>query len=692
MDAFVAASLPKKSASLRAEADRRTLIRRVYFDLIGLAPSPEEVATFIADRDPKAYDRLVDRLLASPHYGERWGRHWLDVAGFAESSMFIGDVTRQGFWRYRDYVIRAFNADKPFDQFITEQLAGDELFNWRTADEFTPEQIDQLAATGFLRCPPDATDNQAITQMDKRYIAQQSAVEVSMKALLGLTINCVRCHDHKFDPIQQEEYYRLIAIFQPAYDPEQWLPGIWSEANAGPLRAIPLLPAAGRRRTMAESPGWFDERVKLADRQRYEIERPFRDRWLRERLTEVSDEVAHQRLATLLDTPAAQRTEADEDFCIAEARRLGLTEEKFKELYPEVARQKEEVKARLDELKTRNKEVFKDVIWATFDTTTAPTPARFLKRGNYESPGQVVEPGVISVLDQPDRTARFGLPPGDWTSGRRLALARWLTHPHHPLVARVMVNRIWHYHFGTGIVATPDDFGARGARPVNQSLLDWLAVEFVESGWSVKHLHRLILSSATYRQETALRQRDHKTKETFPAAFVPGPRRLEAGAIRDTMLEVSGQLDTRLFGPSVPTERRSDGAFDIKQGHAERFRRTVYIHTRRTYVPTFLTLFDEPQMDTNWPRRSASAIAQQALALMNDSFVLECAAAMARRVLAEGGNSFEGRLQRAFALAYQRAPSTEEVKTFRNTTVGAENPWPTICQALISASEFLYVD
>jgi hypothetical protein len=397
----------------------------------------------------------------------------------------------------------------------------------------------------------------------------------------------------------------------------------------------------------------------------------------------------------LLGTPAAQRTEADEDFVTAEARRLGLTEAKVKELYPEVEKQKAEVKARLDELKARNKEVFKDVIWATFDSTTAPTPTHLLKRGNYETPGQVVEPGVIAVLDQPDRTARFNQPPGDWTSGRRLALARWLTHPQHPLVARVMVNRIWQYHFGTGIVATPDDFGARGARPANQALLDWLAAEFVESGWSVKHLHRLILNSATYRQETVLRERaranSKKVGQPSPA-FMPGPRRLEADAIRDAMLEVSGQLDRRFFGPSVPTERRGDGAFDIKQGHADRFRRTVYIHTRRTFVPTFLTLFDEPQMDTNWPRRSTSAIAQQALALMNDPFVLDCASAMARRVMSEGGDSFDGRLKRAFALAYQRAPSKEEVKTFQKLTVGAENPWPVICQALISASEFLYVD
>jgi hypothetical protein len=687
VDAFVSASLAEKSISIRAEADRRTLIRRVYFDLIGLPPSPEEVAAFVADRDPKAYERLVEHLLASPHYGERWGRHWLDVAGFAESSMFIGDVARQGFWRYRDYVIRAFNSDKPFNQFVIEQLAGDELFNWRAADEFTSEQIEQLTATGFLRCPPDATDNQAITQMDKRYIAQQSAVEVSMKALMGLTINCVRCHNHKFDPIKQEEYYRLIAVFQPAYDPEQWLPGIWSEANAGPLRAIPLLPAEARRKVMAESPGWFDERAKLTEQQRHGIERPFRDRWLREHLAEDTNAVARQRLATLLDTPAGQRTEADEDFCTAEAGRLGLTEAKVKELYPEVEKQKAEVKARLEELKARNKEVFKDVIWATFDTTTAPTPSHFLKRGNYETPGQVVEPGVIAVLDQPDRTARFDQTPGEWTSGRRLALARWLTHPQHPLVARVMVNRIWQYHFGTGIVATPDDFGARGARPVSQPLLDWLAAEFVESGWSVKHLQRLILNSATYRQETVSKN----AGKSLPA-FIPGPRRLEAEAIRDAMLEVSGQLDRKMFGPSVPTEKRSDGAFDIKKDHAERFRRTVYIHTRRTYVPTFLTLFDEPQMDTNWPKRSTSAIAQQALALMNDSFVLDCAAAMARRVKSEGGDSFESRLKRAFALAYQRAPSRDEVKTFQKLTTGVENPWPTICQALLSASEFFYVD
>ena len=264
-----------------------------------------------------------------------------------------------------------------------------------------------------------------------------------MKALLGLTINCVRCHDHKFDPIKQEEYYRLIAVFQPAYDPEQWLPGIWTESNVGPLRAIPLLPGAERRKVMAESRGWFDERLALAEQQSRGIQRPFRDQWLREHLGEITDETTRKRIAAVLDTPAAKRNEADEDFCTVEARRLGLTEEKVKELFPEVDKQKAAAKARVDELKARNKEVFKDVIWATFDTTTTPTPAHLLKRGNYETPGHEVQPGVIAAVDRPDRTARFDQAPGDWTSGRRLALARWLTHPEHPLVARVMVNRIW---------------------------------------------------------------------------------------------------------------------------------------------------------------------------------------------------------------------------------------------------------
>jgi hypothetical protein len=711
IDAFVAAKLAQHSAAIRPEADRRTLIRRAYFDLLGLPPSPEEVTAFVTDPDPRAFERLVDRLLESPHYGERWGRHWLDVAGFAESSMFIGDLPRQGFWRYRDYVIRAFNADKPYDQFVLEQLAGDELFNWRDTENFSDEQINLLAATGFLRCTPDATDNQAITQMDKRFAAQQSAVEVSMKALTGLTINCVRCHDHKFDPITQEEYYRVSAVFQPAYDPEQWLPAIWSGGWIGSLRVIPLLPGEERRQLMQESRKWFAEHKALSEQVRRGFEREYRDRWFKRNPAELGDETARAPLLAALETPADQRDEATEKQLAATAQRLELNGAKLRDLFPEYALRHAKATNRIEELK-QGTERFKDnVIWSLFDTTTSPSPARFLKRGNYETPAHEVTPGVIAVLDAPDRAARFDQPPpGDWTTGRRLELARWLTHPEHPLVARVMVNRIWQYHFGTGLVATPDDFGGRGSPPVSPELLDWLAAEFVEHGWRMKHIHRLVMGSATYRQATVASNRtrarpssskqidhddenDDEDDSSSPfAAFNPGPRRLEAGVIRDAMLEVGGRLDKRLFGPSVPTERRGDGSFDIKHGHADRLRRSVYIHTRRTYVPTFLTLFDEPQMDTNWPRRSTSAIAQQALALMNEPFVAECAQVFAARVLAEGGDTFAGRLERAFALVYQRAPSAEERALFQQGAAGSANPWPVICQALLGSSEFLYFD
>ena len=246
IDYFIQAKLEEEGLSFHEDADSRTLVRRVTYNLTGLPPEPEAVEAFANGHDSAAYDQLVDRLLASPRCGERWGRHWLDVAGYAESSYFIGDQIRPDFWRYRDYVIRAFNEDKPYDVFVQEQLAGDEMFDWRNTEDFTEDQVEKLVATGFLRSTPDATDNQPITQGEKIYATQQAVVEVSMKALLGLTLNCVRCHSHKYDPIPHEDYYKLTALFQPAFDPEQWVAGIWTRHYPGPIRAIPLTPNAER--------------------------------------------------------------------------------------------------------------------------------------------------------------------------------------------------------------------------------------------------------------------------------------------------------------------------------------------------------------------------------------------------------------------------------------------------------------
>ena len=619
IDALIAARLETSGLGIAPAADRRALIRRVHFDLIGLPPPPAEVESFVNDPDPAAYEHLVDRLLASPHHGERWGRHWLDVVGFAESAMFIGDPIRPGYWRYRDYVIRSLNEDKPFDRFLVEQLAGDELFDWSAAENLSPEQVDLLSATGFLRTTPDATDNQPITQMDKRHAAQQAAVEVSMRAVLGLTFQCARCHDHKFDPIRQEDYYRLLAVFGSAYDPEAWLAGIWTADRPGPLRAIPILPRDERNALMQDSRAW----------------------------------------------PAVKQDD--------EARRGAA--------------------------KKRNA-LYQDAIWCLFDVTTRPSATRLLRRGNYETPGEEVAPGVPAVLEDAARPVRFDRPPGEWTTGRRLALARWLTDPKHPLTARVIANRIWQYHFGTGLVSTPDDFGLRGAPPVNPELLDWLAADLIDGGWRLRRLHRAILLSAAYRQRT-MNEKGNEPRPALPPAYRPGPRRLEAGAIRDAMLDVAGSLDRRLLGPSIPTVRLKDGRFEVKKDHPDRNRRSIYISTRRTHVPTFLALFDEPIMDTNQPRRASSVIPQQALALLNGSFVLECAAGFARRVVEEGGATLEERLRWAYETAYGRPPSAEEADLFRDGLPprggGPEDPgdaafWRIACHAILASNEFLHVD
>ena len=338
------------------------------------------------------------------------------------------------------------------------------------------------------------------------------------------------------------------------------------------------------------------------------------------------------------------------------------------------------------------------MIWATFDVSTNSSPTHLLRRGEYEQPGPEVAPGVLSALD-PYGTFRILPPACSESTGRRLALARWLTRRDHPLTARVIVNRIWQYHFGTGLVATPDDFGARGARPTHPELLDWLAAELMDHNWSLKHIHRLILNSASYRQSshnprvTSGDSQSEKLLAQFPT------HRLEGEIVRDTMLELAGRLDTRLFGESIPTQRQADGRSIVSTNSPDRNRRSVYISTRRTTVPTFLSVFDMPAMDTNWPKRKDSVIPQQALALMNSSFVLDCAEQFARDVLHETAGSFNSALQRAFLLAYGRAPQQDEIDIFAKFSAtqkaagdNQEKIWTTICHALLSSNEFLYVD
>lgn len=701
IDYFIQAKLEEEGLSFHEDADSRTLARRVTYNLTGLPPEPEAVEAFANGHDSAAYDQLVDRLLASPRYGERWGRHWLDVAGYAESSYFIGDQIRPDFWRYRDYVIRAFNEDKPYDVFVQEQLAGDEMFDWRNTEDFTEDQVEKLVATGFLRSTPDATDNQPITQGEKIYATQQAVVEVSMKALLGLTLNCVRCHSHKYDPIPHEDYYKLTALFQPAFDPEQWVAGIWTRHYPGPIRAIPLTPKAERDAFFEQSHVWKEKNSALKKQYYYELPRRWRDRFLQENSDLIKDDTLRERALEIISRGWVDRPEIDVAIIARIFEELEINAEQLKERYPEYERQEKELKERIEKL--YDSSALPPLAWGTFDVSTAPSPTPLLHRGNHETPGESVTPGVLRVLD--DSEHPFDLEalaeesaPG--TTGRRLALANWLTDRKHPLTARVMVNRIWQYHFGEGLVRTPDDFGVRGNRPTHPDLLNWLAVEFMESGWSIKHIHGLILRSMVYRQSSRF---DKAREEADPSNQLLSrfpKRRLEAEAIRDGMLAVSGQLDLSMYGESVPTERLEDGRVLVPADHAGRTRRSVYISTQRSGIPNFLTTFDAPMMDTNAPKRSTSAISQQALVAMNNPFMHESAEALRDRIVSDERETFEERLNRMWMLAYARYPTDEEtnrMKGWMETAMdagdgGFRDAWKTISHAVLSSNEFLYID
>ena len=705
IDHFIQAKLEEEGLNFHEDASSRDLIRRVSYNLTGLPPEPEAVEVFAKDHDSAAYDQLVDRLLDSPRYGERWGRHWLDVAGYAESSFFIGDQIRPDFWRYRDYVIRAFNEDKPYDLFVREQLAGDEMFDWRNTEVFSEDQVEKLVATGFLRCTPDATDNQPITQEEKIYATQQATLEVSMKALMGLTLNCVRCHSHKYDPIPQEDYYKLMGLFQPAYDPEDWRAGIWTRHYPGPIRAIPLTPKSERDAFFKESHEWREKIFEYYRILRYDYPLQWQDRFLQDNSEKIEDKAVRERVLAITLKGLDDRMDEEEALLTQVFEELGSSKEQLKELYPEFVQEEKELKAVIDEL-IKKSEKLPPLAWGTFDVSTTPSPTPFLRRGNHETPGDPVAPGVLTVLNDPEHP--FNLervaeesPPD--TTGRRLAFAKWLTDRNHPLTARVIVNRIWQYHFGEGLVRTPDDFGARGSRPTHPDLLDWLAVEFIESGWSIKHMHRLILRSTVYRQSSWV---DKAVEETDPSNRLWSrfsKRRLEAEAIRDAMLAVSGQLDLTMYGESVPTERAENGRVFVSADHPGRARRSVYISTQRTGIPGILTTFDAPVPETNTPTRSSSAISQQALIAMNNPLMHDSAKALRDRVESEGHEHFEDRLNRIWTLAYARNPTDEEtglLKAWMADAMDAYNPsigqsqeaWKTICHSVLSSNEFLYID
>jgi hypothetical protein len=683
IDAFVEAKLEERGWALQTDADRITLARRASLDLTGLPPTPAELNAFLEDKSPNAYEKLLDRLLASPHYGEQWGRHWLDVAGYSDSTGDAGDSARQASYKYRDYVIQAFNKNKPYNQFLIEQFAGDQLVNYKPGTTPTPEQVEPITATGFLRTTADITDNQTIYEVDKYFDALQKATETSLRATMGLTIGCARCHDHKFDPILQRDYYKLTASFQAVYDPENWLAG---NLAYGPWPSRMVLDVAPDKRDV-----WIHEatsdRQKLARRrqllldasyQRFRAELKAGKELTPERRDQIRKEIA-------ADADLEVDPNAPKDF---------ISDEELEHRFPELVQEKADVKAMRKAFKGS---VDPNFIAAAWDVSKTPSPTYILQRGNYLAPGEAVQPGIPAVLDDPAHPFQFPDPAKhpEWNqTNRRLTLAQWLTKPDNPLTARVFVNRVWQFHFGEGIVRTVDDFGAQGAAPTHPELLDWLAVSFVEHGWDIKWLTKQIMMSSVYRQSSTEDPAKMAADPSDKLLWRKAPLRLEAETIRDSMLEISGLLNQTMFGPPEPLKRAEDGQWLEDSAKGNPNRRSIYLAYARTRPDGFLRAFDCPDMTSDsQSERFRAALPIQSLASLNNPLSVRASKAIASQVLEQSQGNIDDALGRAFIEIYSRPAYAEELALAKKAIASATDPAGGLrlfIQGMIGANDFLY--
>ncbi len=632
IDGFIAAKLEAKGLQPSPQADRITLLRRVSFDLIGLPPTPQEVEQFVADRSPDAYEKVVDRLLASPRYGERWARHWLDLARYAESEGFKSDETRPNAWRYRDYVIQSFNANKPYDRFVKEQIAGDELW---------PNDPQARVATAFNRHYPD--ESNARNLMQRRQEILNDVTDTVGATFLAMTYGCARCHTHKFDPILHTDYYRLQAFF----------------ANTAADDEIPMISPQEMAEYRAKKDVWNFKTKPIRDQIASLLDEP-RAKLLKEFVDKYPPEIQ-----AVIAKPAAERTPFDWQM-YAKAKPYLVVEDDAasKQL-------KGEKKAKYSGLQNELAQ------YASLNPGEAPigigmrdlgvkSPAtRRLEVGAWDAPAEEVQPGFLSIIDasQPNISPL----PGVESTGRRTALANWIASPTNPLTARVMVNRIWNYHFGQGIAPSPSDFGLMGGKPSHPELLDWLASEFVQSGWDMKKMHKLILLSNTYRQSSAASDLAIKQDSKDRLLWRFPRERLEGEVIRDAALAVSGLLNEKMGGPSVFPEL-PEGAGKPRGGWKvsapdERNRRSVYIFVRRNARYPMLEAFDMPDTHESCGRRNQTITAPQAMALLNGKVSLEWAQAFAGRVLSEAGADPKAQVDDAYRLAYGRHPDGFEKDT-----------------------------
>lgn len=716
IDAFLLKKLEEKGLSFAPPADRSVLMRRAYFDLTGLQPDPEEIHAFLSDQRPEAYEKLLDRLLASPRYGERWARYWLDAAGYSDSEgANNSDSIRPDAWRFRDYVIRSLNQDKPYDRFLLEQIAGDELFDYKESQFLSPEKVEQLVATGFLRTVPDGTYDVTQNFVPNRLHVIADQIEAFSSSVMGLTVGCARCHNHKYDPIPQRDYYRLSAIFRTAYDPYDWfIPNNNVDDGVGKIdwrqRYLTGIPERECREIEAKNAPYLKQ-IKQERDLLEQIAQPYRQKLFEEELTKYPEGL-RQDLKIALDVPPANRSQLQKDLAEKFASPLNASmkqlEARFQDFKVNSEKSTRAIRKLEENLTPQPR------IRALFDMGGNPTPTHLLRRGEYLNSGPKVEPGVPSVLS--DGIAPYNVSKPKWTtdtSGRRLALARWMIQPNHPLTSRVMVNRVWQNHFGRGLVATTGNFGKTGSPPTHPELLDWLATEFVSQKWRLKALHKLIMTSAAYRQSSRINPSqtavdpDSLLLARFPI------RRLDADAVRDSILKVSQRLSLVPFGPPDKVEVRPDGEVTgpCAPGGC---RRSIYLLQRRTTPLTILEAFDAPQLNPNCLQRPVSTVASQALLMWNSDMLRENSRYFAGRVIDRVGGEVEKQIEEVYLRALCRRPSEDERKAASEEVEQLAADWlrvrekdlpaeprmtkaqwealATFCHAILNSAEFIYVD
>ncbi|MCF6313295.1 MAG: PSD1 and planctomycete cytochrome C domain-containing protein [Verrucomicrobiales bacterium] len=718
IDAFLLAKLEKAGFSFNPSADRKTLIRRLSFDLTGLPPSPTEIDTFLSDKNPGAYERVVDRLLDSEHFGERWARHWLDVAGYSDSEGYTArDTVRDWSWKYRDYIIQAFNHNMPFDQFIREQLAGDEMVK-APYKNLNSEQQSKLAATGFLRMAPDGTGSAPDDQKIARNQVVADTIQIVSTTLLGTTMMCAQCHNHRYDPIPQTDYYSMRAIFEPAFDLVHW--------RNPSSRRISLYTDQNKADAAI-----VEEKAKKLDAARLKLQKKYVDAAVEIEIAKLPKEIqAPLRIAR--NTEEKKRTEAQK-LLLKDNPRIKKASGGSLYLYNRKA--SDEIKKLATNIKTlRDTKPPLNYIRALWEKPGAKPPVTHLfNRGDHQQPKQAVPPAGLTVLGEWGGGAISDNNPELPTTGRRLAYAQKLTNGKHPLVSRVLVNRFWSHLFGQGIVGTLGDFGTLGTQPSHPELLDWMAADFTQHGWDFKRTIKQMLMSSAYRQSS---DRTADLNQLDPQNHLLGRmsvRRLDAESIRDSVLTISNKINTKLYGKPVPVMEDSVGQIVVgkenKDGEGkpketlglegQEYRRSLYIQARRSRPLAVLQSFDRPDMvEANCTERNSSTVAPQALMLMNSQFITGFSVHIAERLKKDHPKDLSAQIKLAWMLIYGRpasdteasdalsfieneqrilpaaTPAKKPVKS--NTTALATDPatlsLATFCQALLSSNEFLYLN